>query len=153
MTSLQLISCNDCTEYKLVIHNAIFLVTCLVTLEKKVLASCRSHVTRCNLGLQFAMVSKQSIQSLQKVEPSSTLCSHCKPTNVVRQVAKRACYMVQLVSQRHCNRQLAKKITPCNTSSTFCNYWRDFLTIRSCSSRLERVFLFQHCKLQPKIAT
>ena len=130
MTSLQLISCNDCTEYKLVIHNAIFLVTCLVTLEKKVLASCRSHVTHCNLGLQFAMVSKQSIQSLQKVEPSSTLCNHCKPTNVARQVAKRACYMVQLVSQRHCNRQVAKKITPCNTSSTFCNYWRDFFNHR-----------------------
>ena len=35
------------------------------------------------------MVSKQSIQSLKKVEPSSALCNRCKPKKVAKQVAKR----------------------------------------------------------------
>ena len=52
----------------MVLHGAIFLVTCLATSEKKIIASCRSHVKTCNLELKFAVVSKQSMQSLQKLE-------------------------------------------------------------------------------------
>ena len=50
----------------------IFLATCLETLGKKSIASCRRHATRCNVGLQLAMVLKR-VQSLQEVEPSSTV--------------------------------------------------------------------------------
>ena len=59
-----------------------FLENCLETLEKKSIGSYRSHVTRCNHWLQLAMVSKQSILSLQKIEPCSTLCNICNPKNV-----------------------------------------------------------------------
>ena len=55
--------------------------------------------SQCN----FQSIRKNSMQSLQKVGPSSTLCSHCKPKKVARQVAKRACCMLKLVSQCHCN--------------------------------------------------
>ena len=48
---------------------------------KESIESCRGHVTR-NFGLKLAMVSKQSLQSLQKVELRSTLLR-----KVARQVA------------------------------------------------------------------
>ena len=51
----------------------------MLEIKRKSMASCRKHVTRCNLGLQLAMVSKQSMQSLQKVGPSSIFCNRCKP--------------------------------------------------------------------------
>ena len=102
MPSLQLISqffwaCNDCTKYAGVTQcNS----SCKVSRKrrnsnKKSIASCRRHVTLCNLGLQLAMVLKQSMQLLQKVELSSTLCNHFKPERVARQVAKRAGYTLQ----------------------------------------------------------
>ena len=99
--------CNDCTEYNLVLHGESFLVTCFANLKKKIIASCISHFTGCNLGQQFAIVSKQSMQWLQ----SCTLCNHCKPTNVARQVAKRACYTVGLASQRHCSTSCKENCT------------------------------------------
>ena len=57
--------------------------------KKKYIASCRRHVTRCNLELQLAMITKQSMLLLQKVELRSTL------KKIGRQVAKMACYMLQ----------------------------------------------------------
>ena len=50
-----------------------FLQRVLQHLKKKLITSFKSHVTHCNLKLQLAMVSKQSVQSLQKIEPSSTI--------------------------------------------------------------------------------
>ena len=85
-------------QNNLVLDGAIFLEICLATLgNRKPIASCRRHVTRCNLELQLAMVSKQSMQSLQKLEQSSTLCNCSKPRQVAKQVAKRVCYMLQVV--------------------------------------------------------
>ena len=49
---------------------------------KTICASCRSHGTCCNLLLHLAMVSKESIPSMQKVEPSSTSCIRYKPKKV-----------------------------------------------------------------------
>ena len=69
------------------LQNAIFLATFLPTLEKRnllqVAERCRTHVTRCNLELQPATVSKNSCNLL-----SSTLCNRCKLKKVARQVAK-----------------------------------------------------------------
>ena len=42
------------------LHDAVSLVTCLVTLEKKFITNCRRHVTRSIVRLQLAMVSKIS---------------------------------------------------------------------------------------------
>ena len=64
--------------------------------KNKSVASCGRHITRCTLELQPANLFKtNSMQLLQNVEPSSTLCNCCKPKQVARQVAKRACYMLQ----------------------------------------------------------
>ena len=73
------------------------------------------QITGCNLQL----IRKNSMQSLQKVEPSSTLCNCCKPKNVAGQVAKRACYTLQPTYNLSCNAiatQVSKKIAPRNTS-------------------------------------
>ena len=58
-----------------------FLLLASQSWKKKSIASCRTHASCCNLELhsQLAMVSKKIMQSLQKVEPSSTLCNHSKP--------------------------------------------------------------------------
>ena len=110
--------------------------------KNKSIARCRRHVTPCSLGLQLAMVSKQSMQSLQKVELSSTLCNRCKPKKVETQVAKRACYTLQPtcnLSRNTILTQVAWKIAPCNTSCRARFYFlqrlqRFFETIASCSS-------------------
>ena len=39
--------------------------------KKKSIASCRRHVTLCSVRLQLAIVSKMSLRSSQKIEPSS----------------------------------------------------------------------------------
>ena len=70
---------------------------------------------------------------------SSTLYNHCKPTNTARQIAKWACYMVQLVSQGAIATQVARKISTCNANSTFAIIAGIFLTIAGCSLRLQRV--------------
>ena len=109
---------------------AIFFASCLVTLEKEILVklqkswyTLQSPTAVVSKQSPTAMVSKQSIQSLQKVEPSSTLCSHCKPKEVARQVAKRACDTSNL-SHNAIATQVTKKIAPCNTS---CRAWFYFL--------------------------
>ena len=60
------------------------------------------------------------MQSLQKVEPSSTLCSRCKPEKVVRLVAKMtACNILQPTSNSSRGTiatQVAKELAQCNTS-------------------------------------
>ena len=147
--SLQLISqlfwaCNDCIEYKLVLHNAIFLVTCLATLEKKIIASCRSHVARCNLGLHFAMVSKQSMQSLQKVN-RVLLCAIIASPQILRDKLQRG-HARCILSRNAIVTQVSKKIAPCNTSSTFCNYCRDFF--KHCELHLETETYFLFSTLQ-----
>ena len=88
------------------------------------------HATRCNI-----------YASLQKVEPSSTLCNRCKPRKVARQFAKRACYKLQSTCNLSCNtscKQIALCNTTCRVRFYFCNDSRYFLN---------------HCKLQPEIAT
>ena len=103
---------------KPVLHGAISLASCLASWKKKSIASCRRNVTRCNLELQLAMVSKQSMQSLQKVERSSTLCNLYKTKKVAKQVAKRTFYTLQPICTLSYNAiatQVAKKIAPCNT--------------------------------------
>ena len=55
-------------QLKLVLHDAIFLATYLAMLKKKSIASCRRHVTRCNLGLQVAMDSKHAIVAKRRTE-------------------------------------------------------------------------------------
>ena len=131
--------------------------------KRKSIASCRRHVTRCNLDLQLAMVSKQSMQSLQEVELRSTLCSRCKLIKVATQVAKRVFYTLQLAPNTsyrapfHFLQRLQryfKNIASCNSSLHFY-----FENIASCRTRLQRVtcffqlamdFFFQHCKTSCK---
>ena len=94
------------------------------------------HVTSCNLKLQLAMVLKQSMQSLQKVEPISTLCIRFKPKKSSETSCKEgmlhATTYLQLVSQRYCNiaTELQRKsrhvILAVEFGSTFCNDCRDF---------------------------
>ena len=96
-----------------------------------------SQATTCN-GL-----TKDSMQSLQKLEWSNC----CKPKKVVRQVAKRACYTLQLTcSFSRCAIliQVVMKIAACNTSfrARFCflqRLQRSFETIASYSPRLQPV--------------
>ena len=54
---------------------------CPVALEKEIHR--KLHDICCNLGLQLAMFSK-SLQMLEQVEWSSSLCSCCKPKIVAR---------------------------------------------------------------------
>ena len=116
---------------KLVLHDAIFLATCLATLEKEIHCKLQKicYTLQFRAATQCCGSKKKSAQSLQKVEPSSTLCNLCKPKNA-RQVAKMAGYMLAT--------KFEKKISPCNTS---------------CRARL--YFLHQHfetvTRLQPEI--
>ena len=104
----------------------------------------RRHVTRCNLELQLAMASKQSVQSLQKVEHSSAMYN---PEKFQDNLQRKACYTLQpghlqVVSQQHCSTD-CKEISPCNTK--LYNSAKLFVTIAE---------VFQnHCKLQPETPT
>ena len=93
------------------------------------------------------MVSKQSLHSLQKLEPSSTLCNRCNPQNVASQAAERVCYALQSnhnLSRNAIATQVAKKIAQCRTR---CGSWfyylqrlqRFFERIASCSRTLQHV--------------
>ena len=133
--------------------------------KKKSIASRIRRVTCCNLELKLVMVFNKSMQSLQKVEPSSALRNHCKPKKVARQVAKRARYTLQPIcnlSRNAIATQATDKIALCNTT---CIAWFYFLqplqrlfdtnsshsprqqriceTIESCSSRSQRVTCIQ----------
>ena len=73
----------------------------------------------------------QSMQSLQKVGPNSTLCNCCNPKKAARQVRKRACNMQHPtcnLSHNAIATKVAQKIAWCSSScSTFCNDCSDFL--------------------------
>ena len=107
------------SEIKLVLNDAIFLATCLASLQKEIhyklqetCCTLQSRVPPCN-------GSKKSLPSLRKVEPSSTFYNRCKPKNVARKVAKRACYALQSTCNLSCSTigtQVAKKIASCNNS-------------------------------------
>ena len=75
-------ACKDCKEYAIVTLYDFSCNLCRNVGTRNLLpfAEVMSHVAimGCNL-VKLAMVSKQSMQSLQKVEPSSTLCNRCKP--------------------------------------------------------------------------
>ena len=124
MTSLKLISqlfwLATIAQSILVLHGAMFFATCLGTSEQE--TSCRGggqkscHTFQSRAAL--AMVSKQPIQLLQKLEQSSTSCNCCKPKtrHKARQFVKRACMShaasyLQLVSQRHCNTSFKQNCT------------------------------------------
>ena len=111
----------------------------------------QSRAATCNL------FKTNSTQSLAKAEPSSTLCNCCKPKKVPRQIAKRACYMLQPTcnfSRNAIETQVAKKIASCNTSYRprfYClqRLQRFFKSIASCSPRWLRVT----CLLQLQAAS
>ena len=68
------------TPSKLVLHDAIFLATCLAMLEREI--HCKMQKTCYTLQSRAAtcnLFKTNSMQSLQKVEPSFTLCSCYKP--------------------------------------------------------------------------
>ena len=142
------------------LHAEIFFANFLAPLRKVIHGSCRRHVTRCNLELKLTMDSKNSMQSLQKVKVSSTLCNLCKHKKIVKQVANRACYTLQHTRNIALNsiaEQVAKKIALYNTgyrarfhlqllqrffkTSSSCRprSQRIFENIASCSPRLQRV--------------
>ena len=110
----------DLYSLKLVLDDTSFLAICLATVEKQSIAICSIHVTRCNLGLQFAIVSKIGA-IIVKCKTGSALCNSCKPKKVARQVAESTYYTLQPtynLSRNAIVTQVAKKIVSCNTSFT-----------------------------------
>ena len=119
--NLQGVTCPLCNLYrnffglamiaqsKLVLHDAMFPLTCLATLEieihcklEKTLYMLQSRAAICNV------LKTNSMQSLWKVKLSSTLCTYCKPkksfqTSCKEEMLHAATYL-QLFSQRHCNK-------------------------------------------------
>ena len=144
--------------------------------KTKSIASCRSHVTRCNLELQLVMVSKQSFQLLLKVEQNFTLCDRCKPKTLEDKLQRRHVTRCNL-SHNAISTQIAKRIALCSTNCRArfyllqrlqrffktvqvakrdCNVFLE--TIASCSPKLQNVMLFlqlamvffQRCKTSCK---
>ena len=117
----------------LVLHDAIFLATCLATLEKEI--HCKLQKTCYTLqsrAATFNLFRISSMQSLQKVKPSSTLCNCCKPKKceaICKEGMLHAATYLQLFSQRHCNISCKEhRVTPAVAlDSTSCNNYRDFL--------------------------
>ena len=123
MPSLQLVlqlfwACNSCTEsagvtrcnlYCKGSHNVGKRNHC--ELQK----TCYMAQTR---AATWNLFKTNSLQSLQKVELSSTFCNRCKPKEVARQLAKRQCYTLKTTcnfSRNAIATQVAKKIAQCNT--------------------------------------
>ena len=70
----------------------------------------------------YNLFKTNSLQSLQKIEPSSTLCDCCKCKKVARKVARRACYTLQPTCNFSSNAiatHVAKKIAPCSCRAQF----------------------------------
>ena len=125
MPSLQFISqlfwvSNDCTEYY-------FITGCTFSCNLSRSVGKRNPLqvaevmfnTCCNLGPQLAVGTKQSMQFLQKVEPSSTLCSCCKPKKSCETSYKEGILHAAPTCNFSCNAistQATKKLAPCNTS-------------------------------------
>ena len=95
------------------------------------------------------LVSKSSMQSLQKIEPSSTLCKSCNAKNVARQVAKRVCYTLHSTRnlsfatplQHKLQRNLPRGTLTVELGSTLSNECRVFWKpLPVASLRLQRVF-------------
>ena len=123
MPSSQLISqlfwtCNDCSKYASVTRCSF---SCNLSrnvgkINSSQIAELMLHVAISGCNLQW--VSKQCMQSMQKLEPSSTLC---KPRKVARKVAKKACYMLQPTCNFSCNAiatKVAKEISRCTGKGT-----------------------------------
>ena len=89
------------------------------------------HVVISGCNLQW-LQNKYCMQSLQKVEPSSTLCNRYKPKKFWETSCEEECHTLltylQLASQTHCNTNCKDGITlPVEIGSTFGNDYRDFL--------------------------
>ena len=116
------------------LHNAIFLATCLTMLEKEIYWRLQKTCYTLQLPTETCNLFKtNSMQSLQKVNPSSAVCNRCMTKKVARQVAKRARHMLQLTfnfSRYAIATQVANKIALCNTSCralfSSCSDCRDF---------------------------
>ena len=89
-------------------------------LEKEILCklqkSCLIHVAISDRSLQW--VQNNPCSSLQKVEPSSTLCSCCKPKKSCETSYKEGILHAAPTCNFSCNAistQVTKKLAPCNT--------------------------------------
>ena len=104
---------------------------------------------RCSLGLQLAMVSKQSMQLFQTIEPSLALCNRCKARKFARQIANGG-YVTRCNLPATCLETplSSRKIAPCSTSCRAPFYFLQQLqrffetieTIESCSRSLQTIF-------------
>ena len=159
---------------KLALHDAICLATCIATFIKAIHSKLQQTYyrvqSRTATSSNCKNPSKNSLQSFQKVEQSSTLCYRRKYKKVAGQVTKRACYMLHLpatclATPLQLKLLQTKEIAPCNTSCVArIFFWqrlqRFFETIASCSLRLQSVtcllqfainfFFLQRCKTSCK---
>ena len=130
-------------QSKLVLYCAIWIATCRnvgkinhCTLQK----SCHTLLSRAATWNGFKTV--QAILAKSKTELH--FVQSCRPKNVARQFAKRACYTLQLVSQRHCSTSCKENCTVlhcCRARFYLLQQLRRFFqTVASCSKRLEHVF-------------
>ena len=69
------------------LRSAIFLGTCLATLEKEI--HCMLKKTLQSRAVTCNAVSKQSMQLFQKVQPISTWCNRCKPKKLRDKLQRR----------------------------------------------------------------
>ena len=61
------------------LHDVVFLATCLATLEKEIHCKWQKTCYKVQSPAATCKFKTNSMQSLQKVEPSCTLCDCCKP--------------------------------------------------------------------------
>ena len=91
-------------------------------------------VPRCSSELQLAMVSKESMQSLQKAEPSSTFAIIASPKNVGYKLQRgyvtrcnRPATCLAMPLQHKLQRKSHRVTLVVELGFTFCNDCRDFL--------------------------
>ena len=89
-------------------------ISCRLQCKRSILSR-GSYVTRWNLQAAICIGLKKIHVILAESRPTSILCNCCKPRNVGRYIAKRACYMLQPTCNLSCNPiviQVEKKLTP-----------------------------------------
>ena len=102
-----------------VLHGAIFIATCVATLERTV--HCKLLQTFCtvhSVGLQLAVASK-NLCNCCKCRPKLYFVQSLQGQKVARQVAERVCYTLQPtcnLSRNAIAAQVARKIVSCYTS-------------------------------------
>ena len=115
--------------------------------KKKSISSCRRHVTRSNLELQLAMLSKKS------TELRSTLCNHCKPKKVRKEVERGHATCLATPLQHKFQRTLHHVTLTVELGCAFCNDCRDYFEILAsvtCLLQLAMGFFFQRYETKCK---